>query len=311
MTDSNAKQTFDDEELKEALHGAAHGKIGPTKGEFNDHTGKSPSAWTIQNRFGDGSWNDALRNVGLIPQFKPTDEEIVEQLNAISDGDRHPKAKEFREHPHTVSLQTVQKKFGGYNDLADRAGYDPRGSHPEATVTKEQIIGEMKHLSENGKAPTATAFDNSEETVSVSTVQRVFGSFNEAAEEANLETRQSKRELGISEDELIEQLKEHADGDSAPTKEEFSEHPETASPDFQRFGGYNAVVEKADLKPNKPGKDAASKDECIEHLQRLADDEGNAPTQKQVTADPDAPAVVTIKNRFGGWDEAKKAAELA
>lgn len=306
----SSRGEYTTEELKECLREAAHEGIGPTKAEFTAYHDSRPAGTTVQERF--GGWNEGVRAAGLIPQYNPTREEMVEQLRIVaesSDGDDDvaPKGEDFAAHPHTISKSTIYDRFDNYASFVDEAGLELQTKQgTDTTPSKEEIIDDLQMLAEDGLAPKAETLDEHPETVNKGAVQDRFKSYNAAVEAADL---RPQRATNVTDDQIIDELCMLAEDGQAPTAQEFQDHPDTVSfgAAVDHFGSWNEAVAAAELEPNKRGSPGPTKDEAIAHLKRLSDGD-MGPTQADVTEDSDAPAVSTIKGLFGGWEEALDAA---
>jgi hypothetical protein len=302
----SSRGEYSKEELKERLREAAHDGIGPTKAEFTAFHDSRPAGTTVQERF--GGWNKGVRAAGLIPQYNPTREEMLEQLRIVADGDEAPKGGDFAAHPHTISKSTVYDRFDNYASFVEEAGLKQPKQGTTPTPSKEEIIADLQLLAEDGVAPKAETLDNHPETVNKGAVQSQFESYNAAVELADL---RPQRASNVTDGQIIEEIQMLADDGQAPTAQEFQDHPETVSfgAAVDHFGSWNEAVTAAGFDPNTRGSPSPTKDEVISHLRRLGEDH-KAPTQEEVTNDSEAPAVSTIKSLFGGWKEALDAAEL-
>ena len=71
------------------------------------------------------------------------------------------------------------------------------------------------------------------------------------------------------------------------------------------FGSWNAAKEAAGLELNE-----ISRRDCIKALQEVAEQLDHSPTTREYRDLPISPSAEAIKNRFGSWNDAKKAAGL-
>lgn len=161
----------------------------------------------------------------------------------------------------------------------------------------EEILDQIRQVSDNGVAPSSREFDEAENTVSVSTIQSRFGSYNNAVREAGLEPWSEK----TTEEDVIEQLQHISENGVAPGIQEFNDHHHTASQQviYTHFDGYPEAVKAAGL--TREG--GYTKDEIIGHLQRVGEN-NTQPTQTDIKQDDDAPSIGCVKNMFGGWEKA-------
>ena len=174
------------------------------------------------------------------------------------------------------------------------------------SATKEKIIDQIRQLADGDEGPTSREFDEHPETFSKQAVQYHFGNWNTAVEAAGLDI---KKHTDVTKAEIVEYLKQLADNGQAPRAHEFNDAPNTptAGAVFTHFETWNDAVKAAGLKPNTRGRRGHSEEEIIEHIIRLADGD-KPPTGKEFGADPDAPSVQTVRNKFGSWSEGLEAA---
>jgi hypothetical protein len=133
-----------------------------------------------------------------------------------------------------------------------------------------------------------------------------FGSWNEAIESANLESRTRGSEL--SEDALLDELQQLADEvGSKPTFEEMEEHGNYSAVTYlNRFGSWNEALEAAGYDP-RPGKIPTHR--LVADLQRaneIIDDSLTAAKYDEVGEYSSQ----TISRRFGTWNDGLDAASV-
>jgi hypothetical protein len=307
MTSNTApNQDHSDEELLELLREAGHDPFGPTQSEYEaESPPDAPTSKTVSRRF-DG-WKEAVREAGLIPRNKPSNAEIVKQLEAVG-GDRAPYQDEFDAHPHTVSVQTVKKRFdNGWKGAMKQAGYEvTRG--PRSETSKEQIIEEIQMLSDGDMTPSSQEFDEHDDTVAKNTVQLYFDRWNEAVRAAD---RVPRRITDVTREDIINSMQMLATDGRAPTADQFDEHPDTPTRGavMDHFDKYNDAVEAAGLEPNTRGSDRVATETMIDHIKRLSDGD-TPPTQAAFDDDPETPCTAAnVAHRFDdGWRGAVKQA---
>jgi len=85
---------------------------------------------------------------------KYSDQELLDQIRGLADGERPPTVREFEDSPETASARTVGLRFGSWNEGVRAAGYTPRKNQ----YCKEELIealnraastGEIKNIRDN------------------------------------------------------------------------------------------------------------------------------------------------------------------
>jgi hypothetical protein len=116
----------------------------------------------------------------------------------------------------------------------------------------------------------------------------------------------------ISEDEILSDLQRVADKvGETPTQSQYQKHGEYSRSPFQRiFGSYNEAVRSAGFEPNQqvaPGTDPIDTDDLLADLQRVAEEVGYTPTQKQYEEYGEHSPHTLVRN-FGSFNNAVEAA---
>lgn len=178
-------------------------------------------------------------------------------------------------------------------------------------TTEEEVIEQIQMVAEDESPPTAEEFSSHPETMSLSRVglgdYGVFETWNAAVDAAGFEPRDSARPQAYTDEELIEQLQEKG-GDSAPTKQEFEEDEDVASPKSiqKRFGSWNDGVKAAGFEPNKTTPSSDDEERVINKIQQLAED-GDPPTAGEFNSH-EGPSSSVAYRVFGTWSNAVEAA---
>ena len=123
-----------------------------------------------------------------------TDEELLNQIHQLADGDTPPTINEFDDHPETADSTTVHRRFGSWNEAVRAAGY-PSGEHVNTQYTDEELLDQIHQLADGDTPPTTKQFDNHSETADSTTVHRRFGSWNEAVRAAGYSAQYTKKDL--------------------------------------------------------------------------------------------------------------------
>lgn len=182
-------------------------------------------------------------------------------------------------------------------------------STSQSDYSDADLLSMVETLAIDGIGPTLQEFnDEYNHSPAGSLLVSRFGSWNDAVREAGLSPT-----YGGTKEDIIQQMKALADGDSPPSVNEFTSHPRTVSRSTLRdkFGKYNNLVEAAGLTPrtNTRPKEITKQD-VIDQLQELAGDDDVAPKSTEFVDHPDTVSETTVRNLFGGYVAAVKAAGL-
>lgn len=283
-----------DEELLEEIGRLADGDTPPTKKKFRQQA--EYSVGKVTWRF--DSWNKAVTEAGYKPNQVAhiSKEELLDEIERLADGDSPPSIPLFDEHSD-YSSSTVQGKFDSWNEAVIEAGYQPydREEDMPKLVSKEELLGEIDRLADGDSPPSIPRF-NQESSHSASTIERRFGSWNDAVIEAGYQPNQV-----ISEEELLAEINRLADGNSPPTQTEYSQQADySPTTVHQKFGSWNEAVIKAGYQPNKHS--FVSGEELIAEIKRLAD--GDTPPKTREFNEKSDYLAKTARKRFGSWNEA-------
>ena len=121
-----------------------------------------------------------------------TKEGLIGQLLMLAEElGRAPTAKEFKEDSRTANVGTVTKLFGSWNEFLEAAGLE---INLKIGYTKQELIEQLLMLTEElGKAPTSIEFNSDSRMANVSTVKRLFGSWNKFVEVARLKPNRVRK----------------------------------------------------------------------------------------------------------------------
>lgn len=168
----------------------------------------------------------------------------------------------------------------------------------------------QEFAAEHGRPPTATEAADHDDLPTAAAYHHRFGSWNAALTDAGLEPRPSWERR--SNEELLADLRALADEHGKyPSKPTVNDHDEMASAATyqQRFGSWSAAIAAAGLPTfTRP---SYSETDLIETLQRLADELGRPPRVTDIDSHPEVATHSTYINRFGSWNAALAAADLA
>lgn len=169
--------------------------------------------------------------------------------------------------------------------------------------TEDDLIEEIQRLADElGERPT---WDDMRIRGEISTkpFKNRFGSWASAIEAAGFRTHKDS----YTDEELIDELHRlRQEIGETPTWQDMLEDGRMSPKTFENhFGSWSAAVQAAGLTPYAyVGYDA---DDLLEHLQGLAEELGETPTQKQVER-AEGPSVKPYVNRFGGYNQALRKA---
>jgi 5-methylcytosine-specific restriction endonuclease McrA len=152
--------------------------------------------------------------------------------------------------------------------------------------------------------------------LSESTIVRHFGSWNKAKEEAGLKTSKYNNDKYSKNECLnfLESVYRKTDGRLTATKynENKLEHHPNASIIAKKFNTWNDAKSELNLKINVMHELVHTKEDILNTLKKINEKvKGNLSClDYKIYRDDDDPSHVTITNRFGSWNKAKKSAGL-
>jgi hypothetical protein len=146
---------YSDRELLEMLQDYADlfGRP-PTQSAINKHP-DYPSASTFVRRF--GSWNNAIREAGLIPRegkgVSYTDEQLLDFLKELhKELGRLPTNSDLRSNPHYPVPTTYRTRFGSLVNALELAGLGTRPEHHR--YSDEELLDAIRMAKEiYGRVP--------------------------------------------------------------------------------------------------------------------------------------------------------------
>ena len=158
-------------------------------------------------------------------------------------------------------------------------------------VSDEELLEKLRNFYRvHGRPPAIRDFPGG------STIEKRFGSWNAALQLAGLPVNKQGR---FTDEELLDKLRLfYQHHGRPPTLQEF---PGGATIE-QRFGSWNEALRAAGLPVNKPNK--IPDEVLLDRLRAFYQEHGRSPTYVEI------PGATTILNRFGGWNQALRAAML-
>ena len=230
-------------------------------------------------------------------------EVLIAELQRLADQLNHPPGLRDMSQHGAHSSKTYQKKFGSWNNALRAAGL---GINAETNIDKSDLIDELRRLAVAlSRTPTSRDMDNRGE-YGTSTYIDVFGSWNDAVQEAGLEI---VRQRDVSRDEMISEIQRLADElGKPPAVHQMRDQGKFGVTTISReFGTWSAALEHAGYEPNK--EMGVSEEKLIQELTRLRDELNRPPTAEQMSR-RGAYSVGTFDRRFGSWNNALKRAGL-
>jgi len=172
-----------------------NGRI-PKGGDFTSAKGY-PSSKTVVNKF--GSWNAAILEAGYLPhnqtggkKAKTTSkEDIISNIKTLAASiGSTPTITDYKKH---YSGNEVFKVFGKWSIAVRESGLTPS---PTTLYSKEYVIDTIKAALNSEESLTIREYINSASAVSPSVINRLFGSWNNALIESNLQVSQPSKQYG-------------------------------------------------------------------------------------------------------------------
>lgn len=181
--------------------------------------------------------------------------------------------------------------------------------------SKEDLLDSLKKLyQELGKNPTSTECNACTYTANVSTYMKVFGSWNKAKAEAGIHI---DNKYGIKTDkELLESLKAfYQQFNRAPTYKDCRNSNGLFGPNTykDRFGGWEAALEAADIPINTLRSTQVTEEELLDSLKKFFKEEGKAPRHQDCSNTKKFPylkAHMVYQRRFGSFSKALSLAKI-
>lgn len=247
-----------------------------------------------------------------------TDQELIEALKKKADAlGRTPSCREVDSDLTMPCSVTYLKRFGSMQNACELASLIPRT--PFRDLKGIVDVGEKPRLiialqlkaSALGHTPSKAECDQDDSMPSTYMYMRIFGSWNNAIQEAGLIAYKHVKPGTWTESRIITalQLKAQELGHKPRLYDIDQDESMPASETIKRvFGSWSEALNQAGFESNKVGKTEDS--ELIRLLQEKASEIGATPPQRVVDQDPNMPCSSVYKRRFGSWNAAIKAAGL-
>ena len=175
-------------------------------------------------------------------QRRWTEEELLDKLRELADGDNPPTESELQATPDAPSSRTYARRFGAYSTACELAGLDARDMGCYANrYTDTELIEWIQKLEKNGKPPEFGDMKACDEAPSPITLRERFGSWDDALRAAGYESRVPARE------DLIRLIDEHvAEHGQTPSLYNVDDWDRVTEHDFKtRFGTWRNALHAA------------------------------------------------------------------
>lgn len=261
---------------------------------------------TIYEHF-DG-WKDAKQAANLDTDDPITKADCLESIQTVAEelGESPSQPQYTRSEQATVSVTAITNRFDTWNTAKEAAGLEQY----QITTTREDCLESIQAVADElKKSPSQEEYrDCKASFVAIETIREKWGSWQNAKDELGLEPCQKQ----FSETECISALQTVADAiGESPTIEQFDESDivQISSKTVMKWcGDWNTAKEKAGLEKCQQ----VSKQDCLDSLERVADELGKSPTRDEykdcnlATVSPTA-----IGKKCGSWNKAKQELDLS
>lgn len=230
-----------------------------------------------------------------------SDEELLGVIDGLAEKyGRPPTLREVREET-AYSGRVFFSRFGSWRAALEAAGYESRP--PQEALSKRELVEELQRLGDElGHQPTITEM-NDQGAYWGSTYKNHFESWAAAIEAAGFDPEAVGPRIGR--DELRAELQRV--GDALGKRPTFREMEADGAYDpttyIREYGAWTAALEAAGFEPPA----AVTADALLAELQRLADDLGNRPSQRDMN-EHGTHSHTTYVRQFGSWSAALEAA---
>ena len=176
-------------------------------------------------------------------------EELLQWLRDLGDGDTPPTQDDLADHPKCPSGQTYRNRFESFAQALLDAGFpaesinQPTENENQQLYSDEELLSELRRLADDLARPPRVADMSNKSSVSTSTINRRFGSFNNALRAAGLDiTKPHDQDSKYSREELLEHIRAiTAESLTPPSPDDMNAADETpaASTYQRRFGSWD------------------------------------------------------------------------
>lgn len=273
------------------------------------------AATTVADRFGDGSWLDALATLGYDPPPRRGQridrETLVADVRRVADAlGRPPTQQEYAEQGR-YAPRTVARRLGdgSWVDALDRLGYEV--AHRVVDLSADTLRADVARVAERvGRPPTVVEYQAHGE-YAATTISRRFGAgcWADALAALGYDPAARGTETVANADLRAAVVRVGAALDHPPTRADFaarSEYdPQTVA---NRFGDglwHDALATLGYDVADRQASNAHARSALRDDLDRVVAERGEVPTAREYDEHGEY-AAQTIANRFGGgsWTDA-------
>lgn len=173
--------------------------------------------------------------------------------------------------------------------------------------TDEALLGEIGRVAELIHHPTISTTEfRKHSRVSPSTIQKRFGSWEQALCAAGLSERFDSSNKEVSKEDIISELERVSNllGVKEFSREQFNANAKFTDAVIRRaFGTWHKAMQAAGLSTNALGK-RYTDEECFENLLQVWSHYGRAPQHREMTLAPSVVGPKAYTLRWGSWTKA-------
>lgn len=302
--------TYSDEDILNAIRSSVEANNGVVSRSYYMRSACKPSVTTIEARF--GSWSEAVTQAGFIANVythdRFNDDELIEALRRFYIAHDYRIGYQMYERSGVKpSGSIIRKRFRTWNLALEIAGI-PLNQRKDPAFTDTQLVNAMKRVaallpSELSKEQYKMYTD--EDEPSVISIERRYGTWNEALKKAGLPQIRRRYER----EEILESVRK------------FFLHfgEEEASYDFYRksgwlpgattimrkFGTWENVLSELGLEPKFSHY---TKEWAITQVKEAAKQNGGTITHAKYLEGSYKPSMTWLKAHFGSWRKVKEEA---
>jgi transposase len=216
---------------------------------------------------------------------------ILEGINELADGDSPPTLSEFNEYG-PASKTTIYRHFESWNEALGQAGYNQ-----PTEVSRKEILDTIRQLADGDTPPSLSEFVEVSRA-SRNTVYNNFESWNEAVRQAGYKPNQRTE---VNREEILEAIRDLADGDTPPTSEDYEEDgPTSLHLVYDYFDSWPDAVATAGFEPKVWHN--LSREAVIESVQKVAKELGRPPKAAEFDEQGITSSCVAKKRCGGTWE---------